>query len=130
MRAERDLQQAVLRLLGISEQEARDRVGELSAQKKWPVYFFGSDTTGEKDFEEFYTDQETVDWSRFNELGVVNAIRGSGADPAKLDAFTKTVQGLRDAGAWTKTDVLDAFKALLGENFDHKEAGKHLDQKM
>jgi FlaA1/EpsC-like NDP-sugar epimerase len=113
-----------------SEQEARDRVGELSAQKKWPVYFFGSDTTGEKDFEEFYTDQETVDWSRFNELGVVNAIRGSGADPAKLDAFTKTIHGLREAGAWSKTEVLDAFKALLGENFDHKEAGKHLDQKM
>jgi hypothetical protein len=37
-----------------SEDEARDRAGtKLIAQRKWPCYFFASDTTGEKDFEEF-----------------------------------------------------------------------------
>ncbi len=45
-----------------SEDEARTRVEELAAKKKWPGYFFKSDTTGEKDFEEFYTSSEEVDW--------------------------------------------------------------------
>ena len=40
-----------------TEDEARSRVGELKSQRKYPVYFFKSDTTGEKDFEEFYTDR-------------------------------------------------------------------------
>ena len=44
-----------------TEQEARDRVAELKAIHKYPVYFFSSDTTGEKDFEEFYTDKEVLD---------------------------------------------------------------------
>ena len=44
-----------------SEDEARDRAAELIARKRWPVYFFASDTTGEKDFEEFYTGTETLD---------------------------------------------------------------------
>lgn len=111
------------------EQEARDRVEELAANKQWPVYFFDSDTTGEKDFEEFYTDAESVDWDRFNELGVVNAIRGATVDPAKLDAFTQTFTDLRQAGAWDKPVLLEAFHSLL-DQFDHKEAGKYLDQKM
>jgi FlaA1/EpsC-like NDP-sugar epimerase len=41
-----------------TEEEARARVDELAARRRWPCYFFKSDTTGEKDFEEFYTDQE------------------------------------------------------------------------
>ena len=111
------------------EQEARDRIGELAPQKRWPVYFFDSDTTGEKDFEEFYTDAEAVDWDRFHELGVVNAIRDAEADPAKLDAFTQTIQKLRERSRWDKGEMADAFQAIL-EQFDHKEVGKYLDQKM
>lgn len=52
-----------------TEQEARDKVSELKAQHKYPVYFFNSDTTGEKDFEEFYTDNEVLDMNRFESIG-------------------------------------------------------------
>ena len=41
-----------------SEDEARKRAKSLIQQKKWPVFFFKSDTTGEKPFEEFYTEKE------------------------------------------------------------------------
>ena len=54
-----------------TEDEARARVGELKAQHKYPVYFFKSDTTGEKDFEEFYTENETIVMDKFDSLGVI-----------------------------------------------------------
>ena len=47
-----------------SEGEARMRCDELIKSKKWPCYFFQSDTTGEKDFEEFYTDNEKLDMKK------------------------------------------------------------------
>ena len=53
-----------------SEDEARDRAEELIANKQWPCYFFKSDTTGEKDFEEFFTDAEDLDMERFETVGV------------------------------------------------------------
>ena len=54
-----------------SEEEARERVSELSSQRKWPCYFFDSDTTGEKDFEEFFTDSEDLDMKKFNSIGII-----------------------------------------------------------
>jgi FlaA1/EpsC-like NDP-sugar epimerase len=54
-----------------TEDEARQKVTELKKQKKYPVYFFQSDTTGEKDFEEFYTDKETLDMKRFSTISII-----------------------------------------------------------
>ena len=54
-----------------SEDEARDQAEELIAKKQWPCYFFKSDTTGEKDFEEFYTEKEDLDMERFDSIGVI-----------------------------------------------------------
>ena len=54
-----------------SEEEARDRTEELIAKKQWPCFFFKSDTTGEKDFEEFFTDNEDLDIERFETVGVI-----------------------------------------------------------
>ena len=44
---------------------------KIQNSKQWPCYFFKSDTTGEKDFEEFFTDNETLDMKRFENLGVI-----------------------------------------------------------
>jgi FlaA1/EpsC-like NDP-sugar epimerase len=55
----------------ISEDEARDRAEELIAKNQWPCYFFKSDTTGEKDFEEFFTDNEDLDMERFETVGII-----------------------------------------------------------
>ena len=47
-----------------SEDEARDLTIDLLAKNRWPCYFFKSDTTGEKDFEEFFTNDEVLDMKR------------------------------------------------------------------
>lgn len=110
-----------------TEDEARDRVEELAARQRWPCYFFSSDTTGEKEIEEFQMADEEVDLDRFEEIGVVRwpAIR----ETAGLDLFLETVQGLRDSGHWSREQLLAALETLLPE-FHHLETGKFLDSKM
>jgi len=110
-----------------SEDEARNRVDELLSQNKWPCYFFKSDTTGEKDFEEFYTDLEDLDMERFDSIGVIkNKIE---YEEKKLDAFTDGISSLQDKKNWSKKDILNLFFNILPE-FAHKETGKYLDQRM
>ncbi|MCR9295948.1 MAG: UDP-N-acetylglucosamine 4,6-dehydratase [bacterium] len=110
-----------------TEDEARGRVRELAAQQKWPCYFFETDTTGEKDFEEFYTDAEEVDWDRYQELGVVR--NEAFAKPDQLSEFAEKIQTLKANQSWSKDDLLELFSKLL-PNFAHKETGKNLDNRM
>ena len=110
-----------------SEDEARDRAEELIANKQWPCYFFKSDTTGEKDFEEFFTDAEELDMKRFETVGVIR--NQAEFNEAKLDEFMKGIEALREKGAWDKEDILKLYFSLLPE-FAHKETGKYLDQRM
>lgn len=110
-----------------SEDEARARVAELALQKKWPCYFFASDTTGEKDFEEFYTDQEQVDWDRFVDAGVVR--NDVNWDEAKLTRFVDQIRALREAGQWTKPQLVELFNDTLN-TFAHAEKHRYLDERM
>jgi FlaA1/EpsC-like NDP-sugar epimerase len=110
-----------------SEDEARDRAEELIANKQWPCYFFKSDTTGEKDFEEFFTDNEDLDVERFETVGVIK--NQPDFDEAKLDDFMSGIETLREKGTWTKDDIVKLYFGLLPE-FAHKETGKYLDQRM
>jgi FlaA1/EpsC-like NDP-sugar epimerase len=110
-----------------SEDEARDRAEELIAKKQWPCYFFKSDTTGEKDFEEFFTDNEDLDMDRFDTVGVIR--NQPDFDEAKLDEFMDGIEALRTKAAWTKDDIIKLYFGLLPE-FAHKETGKYLDQRM
>lgn len=110
-----------------TEQEARDRVSELKAKHQYPVYFFASDTTGEKDFEEFYMDGETLDLDKFTSIGIVK--KGADYDEAKLQMFSDTIAKLRYAGTWSRKDLVDLFNEMLPE-FHHKETGKFLDSRM
>ncbi len=110
-----------------TEQEARDRVTELKAKHQYPVYFFTSDTTGEKDFEEFYMDGETLDMNMFNSIGIVK--KGADYEETKLQMFTDTIAKLRSTGAWTRGDLVGLFNEMLPE-FHHKETGKFLDSRM
>ena len=110
-----------------SEDEARDRAEELIASKQWPCYFFKSDTTGEKDFEEFFTDNEDLDMERFETVGVIK--NQPDFDEAKLDDFMDGIEALREKGTWTKDDIVKLYFGLLPE-FAHKETGKYLDQRM
>ena len=76
--------------------EARERAEELIANKQWPCYFFNSDTTGEKDFEEFFTDNEDLDMERFETVGVIR--NQPDFDEAKLEEFMEGIENLREKG--------------------------------
>jgi FlaA1/EpsC-like NDP-sugar epimerase len=110
-----------------TEDEARDRAAELIAQRKWPCYFFDSDTTGEKDFEEFFTDKEILDMGRFESIGVIKN------EPVFVDAvlneFLAVVEGLKQRGLWEKFELVDLFNKMIPD-FNHKETGKYLDGRM
>lgn len=110
-----------------AEDEARDRAEELIAKKQWPCYFFKSDTTGEKDFEEFFTDKEDLDMERFKTVGVIK--NQPDFDETKLDEFMDGIEVLREKGTWIKDDIVKLYFGLLPE-FAHKETGKYLDQRM
>ncbi|MET4104529.1 FlaA1/EpsC-like NDP-sugar epimerase [Roseovarius sp. MBR-78] len=110
-----------------TEDEARDRAAELIPTGKWPVYFFASDTTGEKDFEEFFTTAETLDMDRFDSIGVI--LNAPEFDPASLDHFLAEIDRIRNAATWDKPEIVALFNAMIPD-FDHKETGKYLDARM
>jgi FlaA1/EpsC-like NDP-sugar epimerase len=110
-----------------TEDEARDRMEELFANKKWPCYFFKSDTTGEKDFEEFFTSNEDLDMNRFESVGVIQ--NQPDFNETKLNNFINGIEALREKGIWTKDDIIKLYFEILPD-FAHKETGKYLDQRM
>jgi FlaA1/EpsC-like NDP-sugar epimerase len=110
-----------------SEDEARDRAEQLIANKQWPCYFFNSDTTGEKDFEEFFTHNEDLDMDLFETVGVIN--NQPEFNEAELDEFMNGIETLRKKNTWSKDDIVKLYFRLLPE-FAHKETGKYLDQRM
>jgi FlaA1/EpsC-like NDP-sugar epimerase len=110
-----------------SEDEARDRADELIKQKKWPCFFFKSDTTGEKDFEEFFTDQEILTMTRFESVGVIK--NDPAFDSALLQHFIKTIESIKSKPSWGKAELVDLFNEMIPA-FAHKETGKYLDARM
>ena len=110
-----------------SEEEARELTKTLPDQKKWPCYFTTSDTTGEKDFEEFFTNEEVLDLNRFENLGIIK--NELNYDEDLLNEFSSTIVDCRNKGVWDKELILNLFNKLI-PNFDHKEIGKYLDAKM
>jgi len=110
-----------------TEEEARDRAYELIASKRWPCYFFKSDTSGEKYFEEFFTDKETLDMGRFQNLGVIKNEANFSSD--MLDNFLEVIHDIRAQTVWEKAPIVDLFNEMIPD-FDHKETGKYLDGRM
>lgn len=109
------------------EAEARSLVHSLPEQGKWPCLFTKSDTTGEKDFEEFFTDQETLDMGRFENLGIIK--NEAVFDENNLNGFKERIQELKQKKEWSKKQIVQLFFKMLPD-FDHKETGKYLDGKM
>lgn len=110
-----------------NEDEARKLAKTLPGQGKWPCLFTGSDTTGEKDFEEFFTDAEVLDMQQFNSLGVIKNEPTFNSE--LLTEFQNTIEAMRDARAWDKQSIVDLFFKMIPD-FGHKETGKYLDGKM
>jgi UDP-N-acetylglucosamine 4,6-dehydratase len=110
-----------------NEEEARNLMTTLPQEGKWPCLFTASDTTGEKDFEEFFVEGETIDMETFQNLGV---IKNSFVDEQdKIQLFSSTISAYKKQRSWTKQQLVDLFNKMIPE-FNHQEKGKYLDAKM
>ena len=110
-----------------TEEEARSRISELLPNNRWPVYFFKSDTTGEKTFEEFFTERELIDLERFNNVGVIKNCKL--VEVQKLVHFERTINLWISQGHYDRSDILHLFNETV-DNFNHKDTGKFLDNRM
>ena len=107
-----------------SEKEAKEFNFEMYPNK-YPIYFFKTDTSGEKTCEEFYTEEEDYDINKYNSLGFINSkdVKISFKD---IEADFQNVFANPDLA---KSDIIAVIKKYV-TNFEHIETGKHLDQKM
>lgn len=115
-------------LLCDSDEEAVDKAKELKrGSKLYPVHYSGSNTSGEKAFEEFFTDEENVDMIRFDSLGVITD--KTIPDAVKVENVMTKLDAAFEKVNLTKEEVVDIIKEYL-PNFEHIEKGKSLDSKM
>jgi len=113
-----------------TEEEARnffDNNQMLSKVEAWPCLFTSSDTTGEKDFEEFFIENEVLDLERFQNLGIIK--NESVYDEKLIQHFTAAIEQMKQAGNWTKEQLIELFFRMI-PNFGYVEKGKYLDAKM
>ena len=111
-----------------SEEEARKFAAEMPADgKEYPVYYFTSDTTGEKSFEEFFVKGEQVNMNRFQALGVIEEVKARNI--SEINAFFDKLKNTLNSPVTKKEEVVQIIKEFI-PNFEHIEKGKNLDQKM
>lgn len=115
-------------LLCDSDEEAIDKAVELKkGSRHYPVHYSGSNTSGEKAFEEFYTDEETVDFDRMKSLGIVtNKVI---PDISRIEVLFKKLNSAFEKSTTTKGEIVLIMSEYL-PNFEHIETGKSLDSKM
>jgi len=111
-----------------SEEEARKKAALLNTKpKKYPVYFFNSDTSGEKAFEEFYTKDENPDMQTFAKLGIIK--NHSKKSIEEISEILEKLQELFESHHVTKNAIVDILKKIV-PTFEHIETDKGLDSKM
>lgn len=111
-----------------SETEAIAMAARLGdGDREYPVYYSGSNTTGEKPYEEFFTDSETTDMTRHRALGVVTGVQPR--PMAEIDALFGELTTAFGKPDTTKAEIVTIMKRFL-RNFDHEEKGLNLDSKM
>ena len=111
-----------------SEEEAREFDFNLNSKDSWPCLFVTSDTTGEKDFEEFFTDNETLDFDTFLNLGVIKNTNPIFSEE-QLSLFLTKINEMKVNLKWSKEEIVSLFHTMISD-FGHKETGKYLDAKM
>jgi len=111
-----------------TEQAAKDYAIQMRPDtKKWPVYYFSSDTTGEKAFEEFYTEGEVTDLDRYQSLGI---LKNASCRPLKeIKGITSRLQDVLNRDPLSKAEIVTLLTEII-PTFTHLETGKNLDQKM
>ena len=110
-----------------SEKEAKEIASKLSDDSSYPVYFFETDTSGEKLYEEFYTLEDEVNFNLYESIGVVtNSLKPSFSE---MEVTIKEIENLFKRESYNKEDIIIIMNKIL-PNFNHIETGKTLDQKM
>lgn len=109
------------------EDEARELAKTLPKTGKYPCLFTTSDTTGEKDFEEFFTDKEILDMDKFESIGIIK--NDPVYDEDLLNNFEATIKKYKQNLTWTKDDIVREFFKLIPD-FGYRDTGKYLDGKM
>lgn len=129
-----DIAEKLLRTLGYniyqcnSEEDAKEKALQLfNGCRDYPVYFSTSDTTGEKAYEEFFTETETVDMTKFSALGVITDIQKR--PYVEIDELIFELEQLFNQDALKKSEIIALLKRFL-PNFEHEEKHKNLDGRM
>lgn len=111
-----------------SDEEAIEKAEALKAGSiQYPVHYSGSDTSGEKAYEEFYVESEKVDLARLKALGVITDKKIP--DKNKIQKLFDQLTAAFEEVETTKEDIVKMMHEYLPE-FQHMEAGKSLDSKM
>ena len=110
-----------------SDEEARLEMQTCLKGNSYPVYFFKSDTSGEKLYEEFYTKDDTLELDKFKSLGVIE----NTSKPSKknIRECLSSLKTLMDDPNYSKASIISVMKQFIPD-FEHIETGKNLDQKM
>ena len=111
-----------------AEDEAREKALKLTkGSSSYPVYFFDTDTSGEKLYEEFYTSTDVLEMDKFDSLGV---IKNAKKEPInKIDERISALKNLLKTNDYQKSDIVRMLTQYIPD-FEHIETGKGLDQKM
>ena len=111
-----------------SEEEARNFAGKMTGNDSgYPVYYFPSDTSGEKLYEEFFTDDEETDMVTFRGLGVIK--NTTKKEMAEINKMFERLNKLFQSEELNKSAIVNLIKEFI-PNFEHIEKGKNLDQRM
>lgn len=110
-----------------TDEEAKEYAYHNLPGGKYPVVYFNSDTTGEKDYEEFVVEGECCDLNRFCSLGVITKTENRSKED--VESLIDSLETIFRDRSFTKAQIVDCLKDFL-PNFDHEEKGKNLDQKM
>ena len=110
-----------------SEKEAKEVASNLSDSSSYPVYFFKTDTSGEKLYEEFYTSDDEINLEKFESIGVIkNSYK---PNYLEVESVVNQMSELFSRESYNKEDIINVMNNLL-PSFSHIETGKSLDQKM
>ncbi len=110
-----------------SEHEAKVLSKNISQNDPYPVYFFKTETSGEKLYEEFYTDKDKTDMISYDSIGIVtNTIKPSFQE---INLIIEELNNLFKKNDYSKADIIKIINNYL-PGFSHIETGQKLDDKM
>ena len=110
-----------------TEDEAKNFASQMTDKSAYPIYFFKTDTSGEKLYEEFYTSEDKVEFNLYESIGVIT--NSQKPNHQKLESVIDQLNELFTRNQYNKEDIINSMNNLI-PNFKHIETGKSLDQKM